>query len=232
MEPQEALRRVIFLKALPDTALAAIASAGETRRLGKGELLFAEYDRCLGLLVVLTGAVKVYKLDNRGRELTLGLEGPGGSVVELPLFDGGNYPASAEAALDGTTLLIVSRGRFQTLMAAYPEIAAEVVRALAVRMRMLISQVEAQTLHTVQARLADYLLQAAQGRLLFRLEETNEAIASHVGTVREVVSRTLRGFREQGAVALCGRWVKVQDQTALVRIAERTPMPPSPNRRV
>ena len=223
MEPQEALRRVLFLKALPDTALAAIAAAGETWRLGKGEMLFAEHDSCLGLLVVLTGAVKVYKLDNRGRELTLGLEGPGGSVVELPLFDGGNYPAGAEAATDETTLLIVSRERFQQLMAAYPEIAVEVVRALAVRMRKLFSQVEAQTLHTVQARLAGYLLHSAQGRPLFRLEETNEAIASHLGTVREVVSRTLRGFREQGVLTLCGRWVKVEDWIALERTAERTP---------
>ncbi len=222
MEAKEALRRVLFLKGVPITATDAIAAAGEVQRLDKGEMLFAEHDRCLGLMVVLTGAVKVYKLDNRGRELTLGLEGPGGSVMEMPLFDGGNYPVGAEAASEGTTLLVVPRERFQHLMAAYPEIATEVVRVLAIRMRKLYSQVEAQTLHTVQARLASYLLQSSGGRADFALEETNEAIAGHLGTVREVVSRTLRSLRERGTITLCGRRVRIEDCTALRRIAERT----------
>jgi CRP/FNR family transcriptional regulator len=79
MDRQEALRRVLFLKSLSESTLREIAQAGEERRLAKGELLFAEHERCAGLIVVLDGAVKVYKLDRRGRELTLGLETPGGA---------------------------------------------------------------------------------------------------------------------------------------------------------
>ena len=108
-------------------------------------------------------------------------------------------------------------------MADYPEIAGEVVRALAIRMRKLYSQVEAQTLHTVQARLAAYLLQSSGGKTVFLLDETNEAIAGHLGTVREVVSRTLRSLREQGAITLSGRRVGIKDCPTLRRIAERIP---------
>jgi len=220
MERKEALRRVLFLKTLPEEVVAAVAASGEERSLRKGELLFAENAPCLGLIVVLTGAIKVYKLDSRGRELTLGLEEPGASVAELPLFDGGNYPASAEAALEKTTVLVVARERFQRLMVMHPEIAVQALRALAIRMRRQVLMIESQTLHTVRARLAAYLLHTANGRMTFPLEETNEAIGSQIGTVRDVVSRTLGSLKETGAITLRGRWVAIQDAESLRRIAE------------
>ena len=207
MNREEALRRVLFLKSLPEATLLKIAQAGEERRLAKGELLFAEHDHCIGLLVVLCGAVKVYKLDSRGRELTLGLERPGGSVVELPLFDGGNYPASAEAAETDTIVLIVSRARFQEILLANPEIMAQALRTLAVRMRKLLQMLEAQSLHTVRARLVMYLLSVSDTKTSFLLPETNDAIAGHLGTVREVVSRTLRSLKDDGLISLQGRVV-------------------------
>jgi CRP-like cAMP-binding protein len=215
----EALRRVLFLKSLPETTLREIAQAGDERRLTRGEVLFSENERCIGLLVVLCGAVKVYKLDNRGRELTLAMEIPGGSIVELPLFDGGNYPASAEAIEADTIVLVVPRDRFRSLLTAHPEIGEQALWDLAVRMRRLMQMLEAQTLHSVQARLAAYLLSAAQGRTEFPLEETNEAIAGHLGTVREVVSRTLRSFKEGGLIVLRGRTVTIREKSSLLRIA-------------
>src|SRR5205809_1077102 len=144
MERLAALRRVHFLKTVPDIALRALAGAGTERRLAKGEMLFAEHSRCLGLIVVLSGAVRVYKLDRRGRELTLDREMPGESVVELPLFDGGNYPASAEGAEEDTVVFVVSRERFHQVLEAHPEITEAALRALAIRMRRLLVMLEAQ----------------------------------------------------------------------------------------
>jgi CRP-like cAMP-binding protein len=221
MEPAEALRRVTFLKTLPETTLNAIATAGRVKTLCRGETLFTEHEKCLGLAVVLAGSVKVFSLDRRGREMTLDREGPGESVLELPLFESGNYPASAEAAEEHTRVFIVPRSDFQTLMTAYPEIASQGLRALAIRMRRLMKMLEAQTLHTVQARLADYLLRTAAGRETFDLDETNEAIGSRIGTVREVVSRTLHSLKERGAIDLKGRCIHINDLRLLTRIAER-----------
>jgi CRP-like cAMP-binding protein len=215
LEPIDALRRLSFLKGLPDEVLRGIARSGSIRRLQKGETLFMEHQRCLGLVVVLTGAVRVYSLDRRGREMTLDRQEPGESVMELPLFDGGNYPAGAVAAEDDTTAFILARPTFQSLMAEHPDIAEHAVRALAVRMRRLLNMLEAQALHTVQARLALY------GRTVFRLEETNEAIGSSIGTVREVVSRTLRALKESGAIDLHGRSITIVDAGLLSRMAER-----------
>lgn len=219
MERREALRRVLFLKNLPDGAIDLIASSGQELTLGRGEVLVHEHQRCVGLIVVLTGAVKIYKLDNRGRELTLGLEGPGASVAELPLFDGGNYPAAAEAVEDGTRVLIVPREKFAEIMTRYPELAGYALRALAVRMRRLVQLVEAQSMHTVRARLASYLVEVGEGRMEFGLSDTNDEIAGQIGTVRDVVSRTLGSLRDAGVIAMNGRRVVVRDVDGLKRIA-------------
>jgi CRP-like cAMP-binding protein len=216
-----ALRRVSFLRALPNTVMEAIAASGTVKQMQNGENLFVEHERCLGLIVVLTGAVKVYSLDRRGREMTLDRQEPGESVLELPLFDGGNYPASAVAGTDNATVFIVPRLVFQKLMVDHPEIAAQAVRSLAIRMRRLLKMLEAQALHTVQTRLATYMIRTAAGRSVFPLEETNEAIGSRIGSVREVVSRTLRSLKEQGAIDLSGRTVTIRDVDLLLRIAEQ-----------
>ena len=219
METRDALRQVLFLKTAGEEAMSTLAAFGQTQRLAKGEQLFAEFGRCQGLFVVLTGAVKVYKLDSRGRELTLSMELPGASVGELPLFDGGNYPYSAEATQADTAVWFVPRDRFREVMRADPEIAERALLALGVRLRQMVQIAEAQSLYTVRARLAAHLLEVAGGRETFRLGETNEAISGQLGTVREVVSRTLRTLKEAKVIGLRGRWVDVLDGEELRRIA-------------
>ncbi len=63
------------------------------------------------------------------------------------------------------------------------------------------------------------MLEAASGQTSFRLTETNEAIGSHIGTVREVVSRTLRALKDVGAISINGRWITMEDEETLRRIA-------------
>ena len=219
MDCRETLRQVLFLKTVSEEAIASLIAVGLERRLEKGEQLFAEFGRCQGLFVVLEGAIKVYKLDSRGRELTLSLEMPGSSVGELTLFDGGNYPFSAESAQAGTRLWFVPRDRFRVVMHDHTEIAERALLALGVSLRRMVQIAEAQSLYTVRARLASYLLETAGGRTLFQLEETNEAIGGHLGTVREVVSRTLRTLKETQVISLRGRWVTVLDEVELRRVA-------------
>ena len=219
MESKEALRQVLFLRTAGGGAISELIVSGQAWRLRKSEQLFAEFERCQGLFVVLTGAIKVYKLDSRGRELTLSVETPGASVGELPLFDGGNYPYSAEAAQADTAVWAVPRNRFREVMRAHPEIAERALLALGVRLRQMVQIAEAQSLYTVRARLAAYLLGVGRGRTAFRLEEMNEAISSHLGTVREVVSRTLRTLKEAKVIGLSGRWIEVLDGEELHRIA-------------
>ena len=220
MQRIEALARVLFLKSLSRDALMEIAAQGREATLSLGEMLFGEKDPCLGLLVVLEGAVKVCRIDSRGREFILGIERPGASIGDLALFDGGNYPASAFAVASGTRLLVIAPSLFTGLVRKYPEIAAGAIRALAIQQRRLIEMLKASTLQNVRARIAAYLLQMADGSGTFRLTETNATIGSHLGTVREVVSRTLHLLEDEGLVVLQGRTVTVIDRPALQMIAD------------
>lgn len=208
------------MKLLSHAALTEIAALACETTLSSGEMLFGEKDPCLGLLVVLEGAVKVCRIDKRGREFILGIERPGASIGDLALFDGGNYPASAFAVTDPTRVLVISPAIFASLVRKYPEIAAGAMRAMAVQQRRLIEMLKASTLQNVRARIAAYLLQMADGSGTFTLTETNATIGSHIGTVREVVSRTLHLLEDDGLVILRGRTVTVVDRAALQNIAD------------
>ena len=122
-------------------------------------------------------------------------------------------------------MLVIPRDRFQAMMALHPQIARLALRALAIRMRKLLVMLEAQTMHSVRVRLAAHLMRASGGRAVFRLEDTNEEIASQIGTVRDVVSRTLGSLREAGAITVGGRTVTVRDGEILRQIAESGDIP-------
>src|SRR6478735_10932439 len=101
--PLEILRRVQIFNGLTETELQFLAERAVPRSYAKGELLFTEGDPCTGLFVIETGKVRIFKSSPNGREQILAIEGPGSSVAELPLFDGGTYPAST-AAMDGARI--------------------------------------------------------------------------------------------------------------------------------
>ena len=205
----QALRRVLFLKTLPDAPLMALCRAGCEKTLQNNEPLFEEGGKCLGLVVVLRGKVKIVKRDTRNREIVLGVETEGASLGDLALFDGGNYPACAEAVQNDTVVFIVPRAAFAEIARNFPQINEAAVRALAVASRKLMEMLKAQALHTVRARIAAYLLHAAGDLDTFILPETNAGIGLHVGTVREVVSRTLHTLHDTGAIDLQGRSVTI-----------------------
>jgi CRP/FNR family transcriptional regulator len=214
-EVLERLGDVPFLRGLPPAVLERIRREGTVRRSRKGELLFRPGEPAKGLLVVLRGSVQVYQISAGGRAHTLVVEQPGSSVAELPLFDGGPYPAFAEAAED-SILFTLARERFEALARDHPELAQQVIRTLAQRLRRLVGMVESLALKEVRQRVAGLLLGLAEEQgPLFTLPASNEQIAAQLGTVREVVSRALHALAHDGLIALHGRTVRVMDARAL-----------------
>lgn len=219
----EALRRVPFFAVLPAEDLRALANHCVVRRLSANELLFAEGDPCEGLFVVQSGAVKLFKMADTGREQVLVIERAGSTVAELPLFDGGTFPASA-AAMEDTTLLFLPKREFLELCRNNSEVAFAVIRTLAWRFRYMTSLVEELSLKEVSHRLARFLRDRAlksgvrtRRGVEFPLEETNQEIAAEIGTVRDLVSRNLRRFVDRGILRLERRKVIVLDLEELER---------------
>src|SRR5574340_910374 len=192
------LRRVPFFAVLGEEDLARLAGHCVVRFLGKEELLFSEGDRCEGMYVVQSGAIKVFKMADTGREQVLVIERAGSTVGELPVFDGGNLPASA-AAIEDSSLLFLPKREFLDLCRQNSEVAFAVIRSLAWRFRYLTALVEELSLKEVSHRLARFLRDRALAAgvrtrrgVEFPLEESNQQIAAEIGTVRDLVSRNLR----------------------------------------
>ena len=148
----------------------------------------------------------------------LSIDGPGSSVAEVPVFDGGNYPASG-AAVDHATLLFVGKQDFQALCRTHPEVALKVLRVVGARLRRLVGIIEELSFTTVRHRLASFLLRLAQhegtpspGGVEFALPGSNQELAAQLGTVRELVSRNLSRLQAEGLLKLEGRRAVISDR--------------------
>lgn len=221
LDPAETLRRVPFFAVLPADELKALASHCIVRRVLKDEMLVGEGDLCEGLFVVQSGAIKLFKMAENGREQILVIERAGSTVGELPIFDGGNFPASA-VALEDSALLFLPKREFLELCRRNSEVAFAVIRSLAWRFRYLTSLVEELSLKEVSHRLARFLRDRAlksgvrtRRGIEFPLEETNQEIGAEIGTVRDLVSRNLRRFVDRGILRLERRKVIVLDMAEL-----------------
>jgi CRP/FNR family transcriptional regulator len=165
--------------------------------------------------------VRIFKTSVNGREQVLNIDGPGSSVAELPVFDGGAYPASV-AAVDEATLLFVSKQDFQSLCLTHPQVALKVLRVVGARLRRLVGIIEELSFTTVRHRLAAFLLRSAQheGRQTpagteILLPANNQELASQIGTVRELVSRNLSRLQAAGLIQIDGRTVLISNLKAL-----------------
>ncbi len=221
LDPLEALRRVPFFAVLPVEELRTLARHCVVRQLVRDEMLFAEGDACDGLFIVQSGAVKLFKMADSGREQILAVERAGSTVAELPLFDGGAFPTSA-VALDDSTLLFLPKREFLDLCRGNSGVAFAVIRTLASRFRYLTSLVEELSLKEVSHRLARFLRARALASgvrtrrgVEFPLDESNQEIGAEIGTVRDLVSRNLRRFVDRGIIKMERRRVIVLDMDEL-----------------
>ena len=217
----DTLSRVPIFSGLSETELTFLTQHTVLRRFSAGETVFAEGEPCAGLYVVESGHVRIFKSSASGREHVLSIEGPGSSVAELPLFDGGNYPASV-SAVDEATLLFLSKQDFQTLCLAHPQVSLKVLRVVGARLRRLVGIIEELSFTTVRHRLAAFLVRLAktsgkrtENGIEITLPANNQEIASQIGTVRELVSRNLSHFHTAGMLRIEGRTVTVTDLEAL-----------------
>jgi len=197
-----------------------------SRHFSPGETIFGEGDPCSGLYVVAAGHLRIYKSSAAGREQVLSIDGPGSSIAEVPVFDGGNYPASA-AAVGHATLLFISKQDFQALCLAHPQVALKVLRVVGARLRQLVGIIEELSFTTVRHRLASLLLRLAQKEgqrttegVELKLPANNQELASQIGTVRELVSRNLSRFQAEGLLRIDGRSVIIRDLESLEAAVE------------
>lgn len=210
----DVLRKLPIFARLGEDALEAVASRTVLRTLPRGGILFRKGEPCRGLHVVVSGSVRVYRAGTDGREQVLHTQGPGQPLAEVPLFDGGDYPASARA-LEESRMLFLSSDDFEWLYRNHPEIADSVIRELGRRLRRMMRLVEKTSLKDVPARVSATLVEYAEaaGALKdggeFSLPRTQEEMAAELATTRESVARALGRLRREGIIEQRGGRMRV-----------------------
>ncbi len=216
--PGELVRNFPFFAGLDAETYDELLAGASTRRYAKGETLFLEGEPGKGLFLVQSGVIKVYKLSESGKEQILTLQRAGDALAEIPLFDGGPYPASA-AAMEDAVVLFLPTGTLNAVLERTPQLSRSIIAALARRMRKLVELIEDLSLRPVRERLARLLIRESHGAATFQLTATNEELAARLGSVRDVISRTLSALQAEGLIRLDGRRVEILDRRELTELA-------------
>jgi CRP/FNR family transcriptional regulator, cyclic AMP receptor protein len=217
------LRKTPLFANLTDQEMSSLAARVSKKQFPLGTILFGEGDPCAGLFLVASGKIRIFKLSPAGREQVLSIEAPGSSFAELPVFDGGNYPASA-SALEDAEVLFISRKDFQSYCREHPDVALKVIAVVGSRLRRLVGIIEDLSFTTVRQRLISVVLRLAQAGgtpakdgVHVELTKTHQELAAELGTVRELVSRNLSRLQAEGFLEVEGRKIIVKDLAGLRR---------------
>ena len=203
--------------------LEAVASA---RAYEDGQTVVLEGDPDSPVFFVLQGAVRVFRTNPDGREQTLIRVGPGeafnlpAAFVDPAISTGARSTPASATAVGPVRLLSVSRPDFRRLAGHTPEIALAVLRDFAQKLYHFTSLTYDLSLRSVRGRLAQFLLTQVQGQSTTPVRWTQEEIAARIGTVREVVSRTMRALVRDGLIKMERHRVVVLDRDALALEAE------------
>lgn len=215
MTPRAVLiSKVPLFAGLDESELESLASHAIERRFEPEENLLWEGDSAHGLHLLVEGSVKIFKTSPAGREMMLDLVNAPSSVAELPLFDGGPYPASVRA-VKGATTLFINKANFYLACRQNPDLTLKILAVVGRRLRTLVMVVESITFGSVTKRLAKLLLDLTEEHAGGGVTLTHQELASRLGTVREVVSRNIARFRVQGFLKVEGREILVVDPAGL-----------------
>jgi CRP/FNR family transcriptional regulator len=211
------LKQAALLSSLSGPELELLAARTVRKVFSRGELLFTEGEPCKGMHIIAAGKVRIFKTSASGREQVLSVDGPGGAIAELPVFDGGPYPASA-VALDDTEIAFISRRDFQAYCMEHPEVAMKVLALVGARLRNLVGIIEELSFTTIRQRLVATLVRLAQSEgkktergIELLLPGSHQELANQLGTVRELVSRNLMRLQAEGLLDVDARQIVVKD---------------------
>lgn len=195
------LRTIPLLSGLSERTLLQLRSVALRRTYAPGALILLEGDPCVAVFFIVSGEARIYRLSAQGRQQVLATLGPGQSFNTAPPFvPEASSPASVEA-IGETTVLTLRKEAFLSLVRECPDLSWAILEDFASRLLHLTDLVEDLALRSVRGRLARFLLEQADGLHVNR-QWTQDEMAVHLGTVRDVVGRALRGLVDAGLLRI------------------------------
>jgi CRP-like cAMP-binding protein len=225
MEYIKILKKSLLFSGLDEENLAEVAAIATRRTFTRGESLFTEGERASGFYLLASGSIKLCKISPDGKEKVLHFVYPSETFAEAAFFGDGAYPAEARALEKGEALFFPKEA-FMGLLERNPQFSLNLIVSLSLLLRRFARQIEELSFAEVPSRLAAYLLELAakksttfQGKTYLDLEMKKGELASHIGTVSETLSRTLKKLKDEGIIEVEGSRVIIHDMYRLKRLA-------------
>ena len=217
---EQGIREIPYFVGLRPEELEQVRSRVALKRLDKNEILFLEGDPCRAVFFVHSGRIKFYKASPAGREQVLRIMKRGDTFNEVPVFDGGPNPATAQA-IERSSVFYVRKEDLRAIVREYPVVAETILGHFAGMLRHLTMLVEDLSFRHVTGRLAKALLQHAAEMAEGgphdggRQRITQQELAAMVGTAREVIGRSLRAMESAGAIRFDGHRIVITNRAIL-----------------
>ncbi len=213
------LLHVSVFEQLDAAALHQLTEIASHHRFHAGTVILNQGEQTPCMYLVATGTAKVSRLSRSGREHILNLLRKGDLFNDVTILDEEPSPATVVAHTDCCIwyfpgeLLIASTAR-------HPGLTLAIARNVSKYSRYLVQEVDGLSMCSVKARLARFLLNQSSSHGSVHLQMTQEELASHLGTVREMIGRTLSSMRQDGIIHCQSQVIRILDRERLIRYAE------------
>jgi len=226
IENKDTLRDIPFFSELSISQLRNISSFSKLKSFNKHDRIFNEDDFYLGFYILLKGSVKVFKISSRGKESVVHIVRPLTTFADIPLFEGGNYPVSAEA-LEECLTLFIPKEKFLEFIFKEPKISLKMLAGFAKRLKSLVAQIEDLSSKEVVNRLAKYLVkEIKKGKTenlpepFIKLTIPKSTIAAYLGTITETLSRAFKKLHDDEIIRVNGEKIFITNLSKLKKLAE------------
>ena len=198
-----------YFDELSESILKDIAEHMHLREYQRGDVLFWEGDPCDGLHIVEHGSAKIFKLSPQGRQYIVRILQEGDTFSEVPAFDEGTNPVNVEA-LETCRVWVINNQKLHELIMAHPVFAQKVLVNFGKMLRGMVRMVSEMAFYQVTHRLARLIAEMRQEKSAPHW--TQEQLAARLGTVREVVARSMKELERSGAIKVEDRRIQIIDQ--------------------
>lgn len=208
-----------FLRGLDHEILFTLAKSAVWKVFAPDTVVFWEGDTETNLYYLQYGSLKVLKTSSEGREQVLRFLDAGEIFNEIGVFAKRANPATA-IALEESGIWLLPRQALEDVLLAHPRTALQIMETMADRFISLVALTADLSLRTVEARFAKLLLEQAEGDVIERRRWTTQAeMASHLGTVPDVLSRVIRELTKAGLIEMDKHHIRILDRKGLTERA-------------
>lgn len=192
-----------FLESAPSSFLNSLKENSTAVTIQKGEKILQEDDRCAYVPIVLTGKIRVYRINENARELTLYYiqKGEFCFLSTSCIFSNKTFPAFAITE-EYTEALMVPASKMQSWFEEYLFFQKFVCSMASKRLVSLISSISDMAFISLEERLKTFLSEYVNQNENLELSITHQDIAKELGSAREVISRLLKSFEDRGWLSI------------------------------